>query len=213
VAELVRELQPNRLIKLAINEWGLDLPEPRQYSMESALYGARLMNVFERSGDLVAMSAVSDLVNGWPGGIIQASRHGVFVSPLYLVNELYNNRLGAHRLGAEVESPTFESSGEGKSVHSLDVVVSRSADMKKIFIKAVNTDWARPINTSISLQGVGVAGGAEIDTIMASSASASNSFSTPDAIQIKRSQIKAGSSFVVEFPKQSVSVITLHVRE
>ena len=58
--------------------------------MESALYGARLMNVFERSSPLVAMSAVSDLVNGWPGGIIQASRHGLFVSPLYHVNQMYS---------------------------------------------------------------------------------------------------------------------------
>ena len=60
-------------IGLAINEWGLDLPETRQHSMEAALYGARLMNVFERSSPLVAMTAESDLVNGWPGGIIQAS--------------------------------------------------------------------------------------------------------------------------------------------
>ena len=44
------------------------------------------------------MSAVSDLVNGWPGGIIQAGRHGVFVTPIYLVNRLYAQRLGAERL-------------------------------------------------------------------------------------------------------------------
>ena len=43
-------LAPDRHIKLAINEWGLDLPTERQYSLESALYAARLMNVFERSG-------------------------------------------------------------------------------------------------------------------------------------------------------------------
>ena len=54
--------------------------------MLAALYAARLMNVFERQSDLVGMSAVSDLVNGWPGGIIQAGRHGVFVTPIYLVN-------------------------------------------------------------------------------------------------------------------------------
>ena len=82
----MREEVPGRTIGLAINEWGLDLPESLQYSMQAALYGARLMNVFERSSPLVAMSAVSDLVNGWPGGIIQAGRHGVFVSPLYHVN-------------------------------------------------------------------------------------------------------------------------------
>jgi alpha-N-arabinofuranosidase len=82
VAQLIREEVPGHAIHLSINEWGLDLPESQQYSMEAALYGARLMHVFERSSPLVAMSAVSDLVNGWPGGIIQASRHGVFVSPL-----------------------------------------------------------------------------------------------------------------------------------
>jgi hypothetical protein len=45
--------------------------------MDAAVYGGRLMNVFERTNDLIAMTAVSDLVNDWPGGIIQANRHGV----------------------------------------------------------------------------------------------------------------------------------------
>src|SRR5437762_4798 len=50
--EMRRMLQasaPRKPVKLAINEWGLDMPEQRQYSMEAALYGARLMNVFERT--------------------------------------------------------------------------------------------------------------------------------------------------------------------
>ena len=86
------------------------------------------MNVFERSGDLVEMSAVSDLVNGWSGGIIQASRHGVFVTPTYLVIRLYNETLGRDRLAARVVSPTFDSSIEGRGVPVLDVVATRSAD-------------------------------------------------------------------------------------
>jgi len=80
LARLIKETNPGRDIKLAINEWGLDLTVQQQYSTLSALYGARLLNVFERSAGLVAMSAISDLVNGWPGGIIQASRDDVFVS-------------------------------------------------------------------------------------------------------------------------------------
>jgi len=50
------------------------------------------MNVFERS-DIVAMSAVSDMVNGWSGGMVQASHDNLFVTPTYLVNELYNRHL------------------------------------------------------------------------------------------------------------------------
>ena len=130
---VLREVAPDRRPKLAINEWGLDLPESQQYSILGALYGARLMNVFERRSDLVGMSAVSDLVNGWPGGIIQASRHGVFVTPIYLVNRLYATHLGAERLSATVEGPTVSSTREGRDVPVLDAVASRSADGRTIF--------------------------------------------------------------------------------
>ena len=131
VEQLLRELSLEGRVKLAINEWGLDLPTERQYSMESALYGARLMNVFERMGQLVEMSAVSDLVNGWPGGIIQAGRHSVFVSPIYLVNQLYNENRGDVRLATSVNSPTFDTSREGTKIPYLDVTASRTADGKK----------------------------------------------------------------------------------
>jgi len=60
--------------------------------------------------------AVSDMVNGWSGGVIQASHDDVFVTPTYLVNALYNRRLGAARLPARVSSPTFDTSKEGKGV-------------------------------------------------------------------------------------------------
>jgi alpha-L-arabinofuranosidase len=213
VEQLIGETAPGRKIKLSINEWGLDLPERRQYSMESALYAARLMNVFERSGDLVAMSAVSDLVNGWPGGIIQASRHGVFVSPIYLVNKIYNDHLGTERLAAKVESRRFDTSLEGKSVPYLDAVVSRSTDKRKIYIKAVNTDQASAMSVALRLTGAEVDSSAEIETVAADSLAAFNSFSTPEAVSIRRARVTAGDSFVIELPKHSVSVITLSVKK
>jgi alpha-N-arabinofuranosidase len=209
VEQLRRELVPGRSIPLAINEWGLDLPAERQYSMESALYGARLMNVFERAGEQVGMSAVSDLVNGWPGGIIQAGRHGLFVSPIYLVNRLYSEHAGADRLAVDVVSPAFDSSREGRGVPYLDAVVSRSADGKRIFIKAVNTDRARPLTTAVRVRGARVARRGEMATVGAASLAASNDFSRPEAVSIKRSPIRAGAAFTVELPRHSVSVITL----
>ena len=104
---------PGRTIRLIVNEWDTALPLPRQHSMESALYGARLMNVFERSGDLVEMTAVSDLVNGWSGGIIQASRHDVFVTPTYSPCASTPNTSERDRLAVRVSSPGFDSSLEG----------------------------------------------------------------------------------------------------
>jgi alpha-N-arabinofuranosidase len=211
VADLIRQLAPGRDIRLAINEWGLDLLEGQQYSMRSALYGARLMNVFERTNGLVAMSAVSDLVNGWPGGIIQAGRHALFVSPLYHANALYNDHLGVERLAAVIDGPVFDSSREGKSVPYLDAVVSRSADTKQIFIKIVNTHPSRPISIKVNVTGAQLNAGAELRTLAADSLDEANSFATPDAIAVKRSAIEAGPGFGVELPKHSVSVITLKV--
>ncbi|HEU4870595.1 MAG TPA: alpha-L-arabinofuranosidase C-terminal domain-containing protein, partial [Pyrinomonadaceae bacterium] len=212
VRELLRELQLDGRVKLAINEWGLDLPSERQYSMESALYGARLMNVFERSGEVVEMSAVSDLVNGWPGGIIQAGRHGVFVSPIYLVNQLYAKHHGDARLMTKVESPTFNTSHEGTNIPYLDVTASQTADGKSIFIKAVNTSPTGALQTTITIQGVMPAPRAEVKTITAPSLNTSNDFSRPDAVSIQTSTVPTGRTFVVTLPKQSVSIIVCPVR-
>jgi alpha-L-arabinofuranosidase len=212
VAALLHEAAPAREIRLAINEWGLDLPVARQYSIESALYAARLLNVFERSNGLVGMSAVSDLVNGWPGGVIQAGRQGVFVTPTYLANMLYSNHRGSVRLDAKVESPTFDSTLEGRNVPYLDAAASRSTDGKHLYVKAVNTDQQRPLLTKISMVGLKrVAPEAEVETLTADSLAAANNFSTPDAVRIKSWKVKAGNNFTIELPKHSVSVITLSI--
>jgi alpha-L-arabinofuranosidase len=209
--QINRETAKRSDIKLVINEWNTALPVPRQHSMESALYGARLMNVFERSSDVVEMTAVSDLVNGWSGGLIQASRHSLFVTPTYLVIKLYNEHLGTERLAAQVESPSFDCTMEGKRVPYLDVVASRSSDGKQIFIKAVNTDPVRPLKASVKVAGVKVAPAAQIETLTAESLAVANSFSTPDAVSVRQSPLRAGSKFEVDFLPHSVSVVTLAV--
>jgi alpha-N-arabinofuranosidase len=195
VGQLLRELGLEGRVKLAINEWGLDLQTEQQYSIDSALYGARLMNVFERSGALVEMSAVSDLVNGWPGGIIQAGRHNVFVTPIYQVNQLYNTHRGEVRVGTSVDSPTFNTSREGTNVPYLDATASRTGNT--IFIKAVNTNPTNPLTTTIALRGSSPVGPAEIKTLT-------------DNIETRT--IPTGNQFTVTLPKKSVSIITIKIR-
>jgi alpha-N-arabinofuranosidase len=211
VAALIHEVVPNHPVRLAINEWGLDLPESRQYSMDAALYGGRLMNVFERAAPLVAMSAVSDMVNGWPGGIVQAGRTDVFVSPVYHVNAMYARRLGVQRLQTIVDGPTFDSSREGQSVPVLDAVASRSADGRAIYIKLVNTDASRALQTRFEIRGANVAGSGERDLLSASGATSSNGFASPHAIVPRSDRFAAGQIFTMLLPRQSVSVVTLHV--
>jgi len=209
IREMIRELVPGRDIKLAINEWNTTLPLPAQHSMESGVYAARLMNVFERTGELVEMSAVSDMVNGWSGGIIQASRHAAFVTPTYLVNMLYASHLGRERLASTLQGPTFASTFEGTNVPALDAVVSRSANGQQIFIKVVNTDPTQAIPMQILLTRTRVAKKARIETLNGNELTASNDFSHPDEVHIKSNTISTGPSFIVTLPEHSVSVITL----
>jgi len=211
VQQLLGEFGLTDRVKLAINEWGLDLPSERQYSIESALYAARLMNVFERSG-VVGMSAVSDLVNGWPGGIIQAGRQSVFVSPIYLVNQLYGEHRGDLLLSTTVSSPTFNTSREGTNISYLDAVASRTTDGKTVFIKAVNTSRTSALLTTITIDGAIPAARAEIDTLTAPSVNVFNDFSRPNAVFIQQRMLPSGRRFSVTLPKQSVSVIVLRTQ-
>ena len=210
--KVIREEAPGRNIRLHVNEWGLDVPETRQYSMPAALYGARLMNVFERTSPLVAMSAESDLINGWPGGIIQASRDRVFLSPLYHVNLLYNQYRGRDRLKATIAGPTFDTSREGAGVPVLDAVAGRSADGSEVYVKVVNTDPTSSVIARIELRGVHVDPEATWHVIASSNPDAHNSFATPDTIRPRRETIPAGDSFRMSLPPGSVSVIILRVK-
>jgi alpha-L-arabinofuranosidase len=169
------------------------------------------MNVFERRGDRVGMSAVSDLVNGWPGGIIQASRHGVFVTPTYLVNRLYATHLGAERLTTTTDGPTSSTSREGSEVPILDVVASRSADGRRIFLKVVNTDLERSVQARIRVRGARVTSRATVERVVADSTAAVNDFATPNAIRSTRDTVVAGTTLSLALPRHSVSVLTLTV--
>lgn len=211
VAGAIAELAPGRNIRVITNEWNTGLPLPRQHSMEPALYGARLMNVFERSGSLVEMTAPSDLVNGWSGGIIQASRHDVFVTPLYLVVRLYNEHLGSERLAVRVVSPTFDSSREGTHVPVLDLVASRSTDGRLLFVKAVNTGPDLALKTTVTVTGAMVGGDGTMETVTGESPGAFNSFQTPQAVTTRTTRFRSGPRFTVDLPPRSVTVLTLPV--
>jgi alpha-L-arabinofuranosidase len=114
------------------------------------------------------------------------------VTPLYLVNQLYNTHRGEVRLATNVNSPTFNTSREGVNVPYLDATASRSGDT--IFIKAVNTNPTSSLTTTIAVRGSTPIGPATVKTLNDSGLKTS---STP---------------LVVTLPKKSVSIITIKIR-
>ena len=219
VRAMIGEIVPDREIGIALNEWNTTFGVPRQHTMESALYGARLMNVFERQGDLIQMSAVSDLVNGWPGGIIQASRHDVFTSATYSVIEAYNRNRGDWRLAAAIDSDVELDTGDaelGSKVPALDVTASSDDAVTELYLKAVNTSDAQNIRATVEIENVTgeLDRTAFITTVTAPSLADANSFAEPSRIAARETQLRIdGPTFTYEFPKHSVTVIRLAVRK
>jgi alpha-L-arabinofuranosidase len=91
--------------------------------------------------------------------------------------------------------------------------VSRAANGKQIFIKAVNTDGKHALRATVQISGAGVRPEAEMETITGDSLTAANSFASPEVVSTRRGTIRADSRFVVELPPYSVSVITLATTE
>jgi alpha-N-arabinofuranosidase len=196
-------------IQLNFNEWNTSLPLPMQHTMKSALYAGSILNGFERNGDLVTASSVSDLVNGWSGGVIQASRWDLFVTPTYLVNKLYSDHLGTDRLATSFQGSTFDSLDQGKHVPILDAIATRSTDGSRIFIKVVNDDLQNAVSLQVHMEGVAVAAQAELQSITADSADSANSFDTPSNVAVRDSSVAAASNFTLVLPRASVSVLTM----
>ncbi len=217
IRDMIREIVPGRDIGVALNEWNTTFSIPRQHTMESALYGARLMNVFERQGDLIRMSAVSDLVNGWPGGVIQASRHDVFTTATYSVIEAYNRHRGDWRLKAEVKCDVTYDPGDpslGTAVPALDVSVTANEAGTVIYVKAVNTSAEHSIRAAVDLQGLGGEVGSEATatTVTAPTLRTANSFSEPNRVASRESAFPLdGPRFAYEFPKHSVTVVRISI--
>jgi alpha-L-arabinofuranosidase len=119
----------------------------------------------------------------------------VFVTPIYLVNQLYSTHRGDVRLATTVTGPTFNSSREGTNVPYLDATASRSGNT--IFIKAVNTNPTNSLTTTITLRNSDAIGPAELKTLT-------------DHIETR--SIPSAPHFVVTLPNQSVSIITIKIR-
>jgi alpha-L-arabinofuranosidase len=79
-------------------------------------------------------------------------------------------------------------------------------------LTAVNTSHEHALATTFSVAGLAVEPRATVATLTAPSLQAANSFATPDAVKVTRSDVVAGASFTVKLPPHSVSVITLSRR-
>ena len=130
----------------------------------------------------------------------------VSATPIYLVNRLYATHLGAERLATRVDGPTLATTREGNEIPVLDFTASRSADGRRIFVKAVNTDLHWPLSARVELRGAQVSPDAIVKRVVADSLSAVNDFAR-EAVRVTQNPLRAGNSFSLELPDTPCQVV------
>ena len=205
IGEVIKEAAPDREIKLIVNEWNLFYDADTIQSMEGAVYAARLMNGFERDGDIVEAHCISDLLNGWVGGVIQASRDRVYGTAQYYALKMYREVLGSDRLASITQSPELK-----HGTATVDAVATRSADGARLFITLSNADAVHSVRTKLIVSGFVADGRAEAILLYADNPKTRNSFSQPHAVMPRTIGLRCKESCIIDLPPDTVAAVTIH---
>lgn len=78
-------------VKLAITEWNCNYENTSlsEQTMEAAICNAGMLNVFFRNCANIHIANISDLVNGWAGGIIRSKQGRCYGTPTYFALKMY----------------------------------------------------------------------------------------------------------------------------
>jgi len=209
---LIQQVLPDHPVPFIVNEWNLMYPSTVIQSMDGAVFASRMMNAFERSSEQVSMTSISDLLDGWVGGVIQASRDRVYVTPQFYALRMYASHLGTDRLATEVESPTLDDGKAEESIEALDAVATRSNDGKTLFVKLSNADPKGALHTTIVLRGKRI--NAEVEEVQLSTPlqGSMNDFAHPDAIRPKTTKVHCEATCSILIPPDSLAVLTFNLQ-
>ena len=207
MSDLIAQFAPGRRIKLIVNEWNLFYDAQTIQSMEGAVYASRMMNGFERSGAIVEANCISDLLNGWVGGILQATRDRIYSTPEFYAVQMYSSHLGKERLYADVSSPSLHG-----DVAAVDAVASRSADGSTIFVKLSNADPRHATPVRIDVVHAHLENRAKLVLLTSATAAGRNTFARPEAIAPAQEELHCQDACVLSLPPDAVAVLTLRTK-
>jgi alpha-N-arabinofuranosidase len=205
IADVIHHDAPGQDIRLIVNEWNLFYGAGVVQSMEGAVYASRMMNGFERDGNIVEANSISDLLNGWIGGIIQASRDRIYGTAEFYAVTMYNDHLGTDRLRTSIASPQLQP-GED----AVDAVATRSPDGADVYVKLSNANPTAAIATAVEIDGFPHDPAAHLTLLSSPDTHLRNTFAKPDAVVPSEHSLTCAATCDLNLPADSVAVLTLH---
>jgi len=208
------ELNLSNNMKLSISEWWpiyryVDDFPIRLFSLESALWSALHLNVFQRNSHAME-TACRTVFIGIIASIfdIENGSRIIFGTPTYQVFKMYSKYSGNYRLSTEVDSPGYIPSrsilGSSDEIPYLDV--SATISNKSIYLAVINRHPRDAIQTEIKWNGIHIIN-AVIHEINSGSYLDANTPDNPDKIKIKTFEWKPKETYA--FPPHSVTIIEI----
>ena len=217
------ETDPQRRVKLAVDEWGAwhNTQEPSMpagylyayYStLRDALISALHLDTFQRHADKVNMANPAQLVNTIHS-LFLAYEDKFIVTPNFHVFEMYAPHQGAQSLRTEFIAPRVSYTRGGSSPGRQEfwgLAGSASLSGKVVTLTAVNPDARTARETEINVVGGRIAS-AQARVLSSTDIRVHNSFQNPRALEPRdeAANVGAGGRLVYRFAPASVTRLTL----
>jgi alpha-L-arabinofuranosidase len=217
------ETDPQRRVKLAVDEWGAwhntqepSMPAGYLYayysSLRDALVSAVNLDTFQRHADKVAMANPAQLINTIHS-LFLAYEDKFIVTPNFHVFEMYAPHQGAQSLRTEFIAPRASYMRGGTSPGRQEfwgLAGSASLSGKTLTLTAVNPEAKTARETEINVVGGRVAS-ARARVLSSDDLRAHNSFQNPRGLEPRDEAVTvgAGGRLVYRFAPASVTRLTL----
>ena len=213
------EFDPQRRIKLVVDEWGnwhQDGSGPsagrnlfeQQSSMRDAVVAALTLNIFNNACDVVEMANIAQLCNNLHS-LYLADGDRFVETPNYFVFDLYKDHQGARQLEVTVNAGTLLREG-----YSEMESVSASASVRdgQLTVTMANLSLTETKRLQLNAIGGSIAGKGSMGVLSHSDPNACNTFEDPRAVTPVESAISLEDGDVVVLPPASVTRIRLQLK-
>ena len=212
------EFDPDRRIKLIVDEWGCwhrDGTGPskgynlfeQQSTMRDALVAALTLNIFNNRCDVVDMANVAQLCNNLHSLYLAGGEHFV-ETPNYHVFDLFKGHQGARQLCLHMDVPMLEREGFRPTPR-----ISASASEKDGVLTLTLGNLDMTASQEVRLAGLygSIAGSAQVSVLSADKPTACNTFEEPFAVVPHTSDLQLEEGAVLTLPAASVTLVRVQL--
>ena len=187
----------NPQLKLFVSEWNAQSTDWR-----TGLYAGGILNAFERCPSVAMATPALWLRHvsapSWDNALINFDNCGWFPAPNYVVMKLWRDHYAPQLLALEGDAG------------ALNLTATKTADGKKLFIKAVNAG-EKPVNVTLNIGAGFQAKSAELLLVNPGDLQARNALAQPDRVKPASAPAQlAGATVRCTLPALSAGVITLN---